>query len=343
MSRCDAPTRSEAIAGVTAHPEVADPSAATTADALAVPEADRRPSIAADYAALAKPRIAVMVVITAWIGFAFGATSPGQSASGLSSLLSLLGLFGSVALWSTLIGTALACMGSAVINQAIERDTDALMHRTRTRPLPAGRIGLRDATIFGLALLAVGHAVLWWGTNPAATAACAFTAATYLGAYTLLKPVHWTSTHIGAVPGAMPPVIGYLAAAGTWGVEAAVLFAIMLIWQVPHFLAIAWLYREDYARAGLPMLPVIDDDLGSRTFPQVVLGCALLLPIGLMPTLLGFSGWAYFAVAMFAGLVFVSLGAQLVIHKTRRDARTLFLASLIYLPAVLGMMVVDRL
>lgn len=282
-----------------------------------------------DYVTLTKPRIMVMVLITAYIGFAFAVTGQAWDA----------------AMWWTfsgmLLGTGLTCMGSAVLNQVYERETDALMHRTRKRPLPSQRVTIAEGIVLGLLLLGGGFAALILWTTWAAVWACAFTVATYALIYTPMKRWHWTSTHWGAIPGAMPPVIGYAAGAGMIGKEAWVLFAMMVIWQVPHFLAICWLYRDDYARAGLPMLPVIDTPTGQRTFPQVFWGCVLLLPVGLLPTFLGFSGWFYFAAALICGGVFLYYGVRLVQRKQRGDARALFFASLVYLPVVLIMMLVD--
>ncbi|MCG8400530.1 MAG: heme o synthase, partial [Firmicutes bacterium] len=243
-----------------------------------------------DLITLTKPRIAMMVLITAYIGFAFGAVG---SAWSWTLLL------------ATLVGTCLTCMGSAVLNQVYERDTDAKMQRTQNRPLAAGRVSPRDGVIFGGVLAIAGLVVLIGFTTWAATAACAFTILSYTLVYTPLKRRHWSSTHIGAIPGAMPPVIGYLAATGIpssgWAMPAVLLFSMMLLWQVPHFLAIVWLYRDDYARAGLPLLGVIDPD-GHRTFRQIVATCLLLLPVGLLPTFLGTAGWIYFAVALLCGI-----------------------------------------
>jgi heme o synthase len=284
----------------------------------------------ADYIQMTKPRITLMVVITAFIGFNL-ATRHGAAIS--SDLL--------LTLTFALVGTALACMGSAVLNQVIERDTDALMRRTRNRPLPAGRISARTASWLGLSLACAGVGLLLVTTNSLAAGLAAFTITSYVLLYTPMKRLSHASTIVGALPGALPPVIGYAAATGRLGVEAVLLFSILFLWQLPHFLAIAWLYREEYAAAGLPMLPVIEPD-GASTFRQILLGCLTLLPLGLMPTMAGVCGMLYFFGALAAGLVFLAFGVWLVVRKTRAHARMLFFASLIYLPAVFILMLIDQ-
>lgn len=291
-----------------------------------------RPSILSDYKTLTKPRITRMVIITAAIGFVFG-----YSAAGGTSLTQLPWLTLGVAM----LGTALSCMAASVFNQVLERDTDALMQRTRDRPIAAGRVAPGPALVFGLALTAAGLGVLAAFGLYLAAALCAFTVVSYALIYTPMK--RWSSLAllVGAVPGAVPPMIGYAAAAGELGPAAWLLFAIMFVWQVPHFLAIAWLYRDDYARAKLAMLPVIDPS-GLRTFRQTLIGCLLLLPIGLLPSAMGVAGRWYFAASLICGLGFLALGVMLVLRPTRDSARRLFLASIIYLPVVLTVMLLDR-
>lgn len=279
----------------------------------------------ADYTALTKPRITLMVVITAAAGFAL--------APGVWSWLTLLG---------TLFGTALSCMGASVLNQVIERETDGMMERTMSRPLPAGRIGASEAIWFGTALGLLGVALLALTTTWLAAALSAFTIVSYVLVYTPMKRYSPMALLVGAVPGAMPPMIGYAAVTGDLGAAAWLAFAIMFAWQVPHFLAIAWLYRDDYARAGFPMLPVLDPT-GQRTFRQVLIGCLLLVPLGGLPTMLGISGVAYFFTALICGLGFLAFGVALVLRPGRTQARRLFLVSLIYLPVVLTVMLVDML
>lgn len=277
----------------------------------------------ADLVQLTKVRITMMVVITTYIGFAL---------SGVGSGLLLA---------VTLIGTALSCMGAAALNQFAERDVDALMPRTQSRPLPAGRVTPQVALVTGLALSVLGVAILAVGANVLTASLSAFTILSYILFYTPLKRVTSVSTIVGAVPGALPPVMGYAAATGRVDAPAVLMFAIMFLWQLPHFLAIAWLYRKDYAAANMPMLPVVDPS-GASTFRQMILGCVVLLPLGLMPTMMGVCGEAYFVVAMIAGLVFLLSACQLMITRTRRHARLAFFVSLIYLPVVLGMMLLDR-
>lgn len=283
-----------------------------------------------DYAELTKPRIATMVAVTTFIGFAFGLPL-GFSVGGWSwtALLSALG------------GTTLACMGSAILNQVYERDTDRLMVRTANRPLAAERVGAWEALILGIVLASAGSLWLLVGTNALAAGLCIFTILSYTHVYTPLKRQTWLATHLGAVPGAMPPVIGFAAARGTLDYEALVLFLIMFIWQLPHFLAIAYLYRDDYARAGIPMLPVIEPD-GRRTFRQILIGCVLLVIAGILPTYYLMSGYISLVVATGLGLAFLWMAIQLVRTRRREQARKLFFASLIYLPAVFAAMLLNR-
>lgn len=285
---------------------------------------------------LTKPRIAAMVVITAYVGFevgrralVLGGPASGSAASG----------WGLVA--ATLTGTALSCMGASALNQVLERDVDARMPRTMGRPLPAGRLGVPLAAALGLLLAIAGVGLLAAYVNTLTAALAAFTVASYVLIYTPLKRVTHLCTAIGAVPGALPPVMGYAAATGELGLGAWLLFAILFLWQLPHFLAIAWLYRDDYAAGGMPMLPVIDPD-GRATCRQILLECAALLPLGLMPTLAGLSGVVSFIGALAAGLVFLGFGVALVKGRTRRHARALFFASLVYLPVVYGLILFDR-
>ncbi|MEM6257230.1 MAG: heme o synthase [Planctomycetota bacterium] len=297
------------------------------------------PSRLSDYKALTKPRITRMVVITAAVGFVFGfGFAAGKPISQLPLLVFAIAM----------IGTALSCMAASVFNQILERDTDALMDRTKDRPIAAGRITARPASAFGTLLAVAGIGLLVAFGLHLAAALCAFTIASYAVVYTPLKRRTSLSLLIGAVPGALPPMIGFAAAAETFvpinralGPAAWLLFSIMFVWQVPHFLAIAWLYRDDYAKAQLAMLPVIDPT-GMRTFRQTLIGCLLLLPLGILPTALGVAGRWYFAAALLCGLGFLACGVLLVLKPTRDSARKLFLASLVYLPVVLTVMLIDR-
>jgi protoheme IX farnesyltransferase len=287
------------------------------------------PSRLAPWCELVKARITAMVAITAFVGYALGiAATPDLRWPWLE-------------LFAMLAGVSCSCMGAAVLNQIYERDTDALMRRTCHRPLPAGRIGVREALLGGLLLCLAGVAMLLL-THWVAAAVSLFTMLSYALIYTPLKRVTVWNTWVGAVPGALPPVIGYAAATGKLGLAGWLIFAIMAVWQVPHFLAICWLYREDYARADLKMLPVLDGVDGRRTFTQIFWGCLILLPLGLLPTLLGVSGWLYFAAALGCGLAFLGFGINLIRRRTRPAARRLFFASLAYLPVVLIFMLIDR-
>lgn len=287
----------------------------------------KTPTLLNDYKTLTKPSITRMVVITAAIGFVFG-VAPGAA-------------FPWVTLIIAMVGTALSCMAASVFNQIIERDTDALMDRTKNRPVAAGRVAAKPALLFGTLLTAAGVGLLAAFGLYLAAALCAFTIASYALLYTPLKKHTSLSLLIGAVPGAVPPMIGYAAAANDLGPAAWLLFAIMFVWQVPHFLAIAWLYRDDYAKAKLAMLPVIDPT-GLRTFRQTLIGCLLLLPLGILPSAMDVAGKWYFAAAMICGLGFLAFGVLLVLKPTRDNARRLFLASLVYLPVVLTVMLIDR-
>ena len=300
----------------------------STQDSPALPVAARSALAArlSDHVALTKPGITVMVVITAFVGFAMAAP----------------GAWSPVMLLLTLAGTALSCMGASAFNQVYERDTDAKMRRTQTRPLPAGRLPVREAIASGAVLSLLGLALLWLGANWLAAALSAFTILSYALIYTPLKRRSSSSTIIGAVPGAMPPVIGAAAATGSVGLEAALLFAIMFVWQLPHFWAIGMLYRDQYADAGLPILPVIDET-GRRTRRQILLWCVALLALGVLPTLLGVSGYVSAAVGLVCGGAFLALAVRLVVQPGRKQARVLFLASLVYLPVMLPTLVMNQL
>lgn len=327
MSQLADTTRAKLQADDPYAPSPFDP-VAPPAGAPAVAPITKTPSAFNDYKTLTKPRITRMVVITAAIGFVFGITGPIAELHLPTFLIAML-------------GTALSCMAASVFNQVMERDTDALMDRTKDRPLAAGRISVKPALWFGSFLTLAGVGVLAAYGLYLAAGLCAFTIASYALVYTPLKRRTSLALLIGAVPGAVPPMIGYAAAAGDLGPAAWLLFAIMFVWQVPHFLAIAWLYREDYARAKLAMLPVIDPT-GLRTFRQTLIGCLLLLPLGILPSAMGVAGQWYFASALVLGLGFLAFGVLLVLKPTRDNARRLFLASLVYLPVVLTVMLIDR-
>jgi heme o synthase len=277
------------------------------------------------YIALTKPRITALILVCTGVGYCFGAVNGWR-------------------VWAfvhTLLGTALMASGTAALNQWYERDVDYKMRRTRGRPLPSGQIEPAHALIFGLGVSFAGFLELWMGANALAGLAGLFTLASYLLAYTPLKKRSPICTAVGAIPGAMPPVIGYAAARGhvTW--EALALFAILFVWQFPHFYAIAWMYREDYARGGIRMLPVVRPD-GASTARQIVICSLLLIPVSLIPSYLHMTGAIYFAGAAFLGVDFLYFGLQVSCERTTQSARHVLLASVIYLPALLSLMVYDR-
>jgi protoheme IX farnesyltransferase len=242
----------------------------------------------------------------------------------------------------TLIGTALVAGGAAALNQVLERDTDGRMRRTASRPLPRGRLSVVESTWFGVALSTAGLLDLALATNPAAALVAAATLISYVLVYTPLKTRTSLATLVGAVPGALPPVIGWAAASGSITLPALVLFGIVFFWQMPHFLAIAWMYRHDYARAGIPMLPVLEPD-GRRTGHQALLYAAALWPVSLLPALVGLAGSAYSIVATALGFAFIGLAAMFARDRSQTNARRLFLFSLLYLTLLWGALVIDRL
>lgn len=278
-----------------------------------------------DYIELAKPRIVVMVLVTAFVGFYVASER-------VPEYLRLLEM---------LLGTALAAAGTLALNQFLERDTDAMMERTRHRPLPDGRLVARDAFWFGFLLVLGGLAYLAVAVNFISAWVTALITVTYLLLYTPMKRRSSLCVLAGAVPGALPPVIGWVAARGSLDVDAWVLFAIMFLWQVPHTLAIARLHREDYAKAGIQFLPVIEPD-GNSTNRQIISHCAALLAVSLLPTLVGLAGPVYFVVAFLLGIAFLASGVRMAMESSLPRARSLLFASLIYLPALLLVMALDR-
>jgi protoheme IX farnesyltransferase len=278
-----------------------------------------------DYLELTKPRITLLILICTAVGYWFGCGAP----------------FHSTILAHALLGTALLASGTSALNQWYEVDSDAKMRRTRGRPLPAGRIKRSHGLAFGLLLSAAGFADLWYGTNLLAAALGLFTLLSYLLLYTPLKQRSPACTIVGAIPGAMPPLIGYAAAGHGIDTSALALFLILFVWQFPHFDAIAWMYRDDYARGGICMLPVIDPD-GESTARRIVVCSLLLIPISLVPLFLGMTGALYAAAAIAAGLGVLYFGARLGRERTIARAHALLLATVFYLPALLGAMVLDR-
>lgn len=282
-------------------------------------------SRAGDFLTLAKPGLNSLVVATTLGGYYMAIGRDGNLATMLV----------------TGAGTALVAGGSAAFNQLLERDADARMRRTRNRPLPDGRLQSVDATLFGFVLSIAGLLVLAMGTNLTAAAVALVTLLTYAVVYTPLKSRTSFSTVVGAVPGALPPVIGWAAAGGSIDRAALALFAIGFCWQLPHFLAIAWIYREDYERAGFPMLPVLEPD-GRSTARQAVAYAAALVPASLAPAALGLAGPLYAAGALVLGLFFLGLAVRFAFTRTVPNARALFFASLLYLPALWALMIANR-
>ncbi len=285
-----------------------------------------RSATLADFVELTKPRITTLVVLTALVGYVMA--SPAAPPA--------------LALLFALAGTGLVAAGASALNMVLERDTDALMHRTRTRPLAAGRLRVPEAMAFGLGLTALGLAGLFRFSGPLSALVAFVTWFTYLFCYTPLKRRTSLSTLVGAVPGALPPVIGWAAARGAIDGGAFVLFAILFLWQVPHFLAIAWIYREDYARGGLPMLPVIDTP-GRLTGRQTVAHAFALLLVSLVPTGVGMAGLAYLVGALILGAALLGFSLRLALLRTVAAARALFVASILYLTALCALLVADRL
>lgn len=273
---------------------------------------------------LTKPRITFLIVLTAAAGFALGSTASVDYA-----LLS-----------KAMFGIALLSSGIATLNQYMERDLDLLMRRTANRPLPSGKLMPWEALTFGVTLTVLAEIYLSVFVNPLTGLLGLTVIAGYLFAYTPLKTRTSLSTMVGAFPGAVPPLIGWAAARGTIGLEAWVLFAILFLWQFPHFLAIAWMYREDYSRAGILMLPVVEPD-GRVTGQQIVVYTLMLLPVSLLPTVLGISGKIYLYGAIVLGLLFLYSSVRAAFSKSRQEARRLLLASVIYLPLLFILMVIN--
>ncbi|HEV8348234.1 MAG TPA: heme o synthase [Vicinamibacterales bacterium] len=285
----------------------------------------RMPALLADYVALTKPRLNLLVVATSAAGYYLGAPS-GPAA---------------VPMTVAVLGTALVAGGAAVLNQLYERDTDAMMRRTRLRPLPDGRVAPADARAFGFALSAIGLILLAARANLLAAALALATLAIYLVVYTPMKRRTPVATLVGAVPGALPPLIGWTASHGSVSAGGAALFAIVFLWQIPHFMAIAWLYRDDYGNAGFPMLPVIEPE-GRRAGRQAVIYAAALVPVTLVPAIVGVSGLIYAAVALVMGIALLWLAIRFATTRSDRSARALFFGSIVYLPLLWIAMILNR-
>lgn len=278
------------------------------------------------YVVLTKPDVTFLVVITTVAGFYLGARGP------LDWLLLL----------HTLCGTMLVAGGTAALNQYVERDMDAVMRRTALRPLPTGQLTPREVLVFGIGAISLGFVWLLVMVNALAASIALATCLLYLGAYTPLKKRTPLATAVGAFPGALPPLIGWAAATGTVSLGGWILFAILFFWQFPHFMAIAWMYREDYARAGIKMLPVVDPK-GDATFAQIIWTSAVLVPTSLLPALVGIAGIRYFFGALVLGMILLQAG--LWANRTRTNARAKWLmhATVAHIPLLLGWMIADKL
>jgi heme o synthase len=279
-----------------------------------------------DYLALTKPRLNFLVVATSAAAYYLGGSAHPDV----------------VAMMLAVAGTALVAGGAAVLNQVYERDTDALMQRTRGRPLPDGRVAPVDATAFGAALSFGGLALLAIRANLLAALLATATLVVYLAVYTPIKRRTWMSTLVGAVPGALPALIGWTAARGAISAGGLALFAIVFFWQIPHFMAIAWMYRDDYRNAGFPMLPVVEPD-GRRTGWHAALFALMLVPATLVPVMVGVSGRVYGGIALALGAALVWLTLRFAASRTESAARALFFATITYLPLMWIAMILDKL
>lgn len=281
-----------------------------------------------DYIALTKPRITWLILMSTGVGYFFGAKA-GLTGWHLVTLL------------HTILGTGLIASGTAALNQWYEREADGKMRRTQARPLPAGRLNAGNALGFAIAISAAGFADLWFGANPLCALLGLATLLLYLFVYTPLKQRSPHSTTVGSIPGAMPPLIGFAAASGTLTWDAWILFAILLLWQFPHFYAIAWMYKEDYARAGIRMLPVVEPD-GKSTARRILFYSLALIPISLMPKFFAMAGNVYLYGALALGVAFLYYGMRIRTDRTRQQARRVLLASVVYLPVLFSLMLIDR-
>jgi protoheme IX farnesyltransferase len=287
--------------------------------------APSRNRIVADLAELVKARLTLLVLLTTAVGFYLGSESP----------IDYLGLF------RVVFGTAAAAAGAAALNQWWERRADALMRRTRMRPIPAGRMRPLQALALGIVLSVFGIGYLAIVCNALSATLTAITISIYIFAYTPLKRASTANTAVGAIPGAIPPMIGWAAARGDIGAGAWSLFAIIFLWQLPHFFAIAWMYREDYSRAGFRMISS-DDRSGERSASQSVFFCILLLVIAGLPAFLGIANFIYLAIELLLGGLFTTVAMRFLRMRTASAARSLFITSIVYLPLLLGALVLTK-
>jgi protoheme IX farnesyltransferase len=278
-----------------------------------------------DLAELVKARLTLLVLVTTVVGFYLGSESP----------------LNYMALFHVVFGTAAAAAGAAALNQWWERGVDALMRRTRTRPIPAGRMRPLQALVLGVVLSSLGVGYLAIVCNALSAALAAITIAIYIFAYTPLKRASTANTAVGAIPGAIPPMIGWAAARGSIDAGAWSLFAIVFLWQLPHFFAIAWMYREDYSRAGFRMISG-DDRSGERSASQSVFFCILLLVVAGLPAFLGIVNFVYEGVELLLGALFTAVAMRFLRMRNASAARSLFIASIVYLPLLLGALVLTK-
>jgi protoheme IX farnesyltransferase len=277
------------------------------------------------YLALTKPDVSFLVVMTTVAGYVLGT----------------YGRLDWLRMGHTVFATTLIAAGTSALNHYIERDTDALMRRTASRPLPSGQLQPREAFWFGVGLIATGSLYLALATNALATLLGILTSVTYLCVYTPLKRKTTLATLVGAFPGAVPPLIGWAAARGTITLDAWTLYAILFLWQFPHFDAISWVYREDYRRAGIRMLPVVDRE-GKRTFREILLTAALLVPVSLLPTVTGLAGARYFFGAVVLGIMLVQVCLWAAASKSNVRAKWLIHATVLHLPLLLGLLIYGK-
>ena len=292
-------------------------------------------ALARDYSVLLKARVTTLLILTTWCGAYFAAAK-----SGASSL--------SWTVFNALLGIGLVSAGTAAINEVMERDLDARMRRTAMRPLVTKSMSVVHASVVAFGMTIGGIIYLWLTTNWQTAILTGLTSASYLLVYTPMKQVHPICTFLGAFPGAMPPLLGWVAVRGRIDPEAVVLFAIMFFWQFPHFHSIAWLYREDYENAGVRMLPVVESD-GRSTIRAILLYSVALIPVTLAPTLMGMTGWTYFAGALLLGGGLLWFSVRMATMKltpiapaSKLRARHLLQASVIYLPLLFALMMLNR-
>ncbi len=297
--------------------------------ATAIPADSRTMSRSWAYLQLTKPDVTFLVVMTTAAGFYLGTRGP------------LDAVAGSMAMFNAVLGTSLVAAGTAALNHYIERASDAKMRRTCARPLPIGAIRPSEALAFGAALIAAGGIYLAFFSNWLACGLALLTTVLYLGLYTPLKKHTTWATAVGAFPGAIPPLVGWAAARGTLNEGAWLLFGILFLWQFPHFYAIAWMYREDYSRAGIQMLPVIDRS-GSATFGQIIFCAAALVPVSLLPSVIGLAGDTYFFGAVLIGMLLLQACLWAARSRTNVRAKWLMHATVAHIPALLGLLMLDK-